>query len=115
MSEGKLAYSADADSEYQKLHARITTAISAALDQPGITQTELLKLANQAKDEDVDLEIKAAEGALKLKPSAEANLLKGNGAQMKYFLAQGEQRMRFARKAADAFRSAIQLSKSPDP
>lgn len=114
-AEKGLQYSADTDSEYQKVHSRILEKLSTGLDELDLSQSALLNLAVQAAQEDPDLEIKAAEKALEVGSSAEAEFLKGDGLESKYWFAQGEEKLRLAKDAADAFRVAVQLARSPEP
>lgn len=63
-----------------------------------------------SENEDLDLQIKAAQLALALHPTAEANYLVGSGLQAKSWMATGNDKKQLAMQAVEAFRKAIRLS-----
>lgn len=73
-SQKDIPYSDDANSLYAEIQQRIDTLLSRAFEEAGSQPDELLKVSSAAHAQDDDLAIAAARKAIKVIPSAEAEL-----------------------------------------
>ncbi|MGI9104516.1 MAG: trypsin-like peptidase domain-containing protein [Terriglobales bacterium] len=107
-------FSDDPDSEYQKKHTRAVHLLRQALDRAGNNYATLLRTANIASQVNSDLAAEAAERAIKIKSTSEAQLLLADAATDQYiFEADEEKKKRVMAKAEQAARAAMRSAKQP--
>lgn len=106
-------FSADADSDYQKLDREIDKVLQESLDQAGSSSDQLLVIANKAESQNTDIAIAAAERALKVRETPEAAAVLGKAMQFKALFADESEASVLRERAEIAFRLALSLSKPP--
>lgn len=106
-------FSAEPESDYQKLNAQANAALNAALDRAGNAPNELLRVALKAESQDSDIAISAAERALRAKATAEANVVLGEALKWKAAFAEDAEKPALLARAEKSFRAALKLSKQP--
>jgi tetratricopeptide (TPR) repeat protein len=109
----RLTYSAQPDSEWQKIDKEIDAALIAALGEAGSSVEMLLKVAEKARFQNTDITLSAAERAVKVKSTFETNFTLGESLRSKASSATGGDKTAFLERAERALRLAFQLSKPP--
>ncbi len=72
-------YVQEPGSDWQKINSQINSTLQSAIEQAGNNRNLLLSVAREAADLNADLAISAAERALIVSPSADANLILAKG------------------------------------
>lgn len=108
-------YSQEPDSDWQKIGAQINSTLRNALQQAGSDPDLLLNIAKEGVAEDFDIAITAAEGAVRLRPSADANLILARALGGKAYSAGDSEKAAMLERAEKAARTALRLSKTPTP
>lgn len=105
-------FSNEADSDWQKIDKQIDALLENALVRAGTDHAILLKIAEQAENRNNEIVITAADRAVKLKPTAEGNLILGKALTSKARVSD-DNRAIFQDRAEKALRSAFKLMKQP--
>jgi len=108
-------YSQAPDSDWQKTDRQIDSTLQAALEQVGRDGDLMLKIAKEAEGQNNDIAIEASERAVRLNPSADANLILAKGLSKKTISAPEADKPALLERAEKAARAALRLSKKPTP
>lgn len=108
-------YSAEPESVWQKLGRQIDTLLENALQRAVSDPTLLLRIAEQAQSQNVEIAIRAAEQAVRLKPSPEGNLILAKSLQSKATFSEYPDKTALLQKAERAMRAALRGNRLPTP
>jgi tetratricopeptide (TPR) repeat protein len=106
-------YSAESDSDWQKLDRQIDALLHTAMEEAGNDPDLLLKIATKAEWQSTETAISAAERAIRIKPTAEGSFVLGKSLRWKAFAAPEAEKPGLLDQAEKALRSALRTSKEP--
>ena len=106
-------YSSETDSDWQKINRQIDVVLENALANAGTEPSLLLKIAEQAEWQNINIAFMAAERAVQAKSTAEANLMLGKVLKVKTWLAKDDEKPILRGHAEKTLRTALRLSKQP--
>lgn len=106
-------YSQADDSPYQTLETQIRKLLNRAFEEAGTEPSLLLRVANLARSDDIDLAIKAAQRSNELKPSASASLVYAESVYVKSIFSKDDEKGALLRDAEKAAKAAISSARPP--
>ncbi|MCC7176270.1 MAG: serine protease [Bryobacterales bacterium] len=114
-TRGQYQFSLDPDSDWQKLDRQIDDLLENALQRAGSDSALLLRIAGQAQTQNTDIAIRAAEQAIRIRATPEANLALAKCLQFKATFSEDADRSALLQRAENAARAAVRGSKLPGP
>jgi serine protease Do len=108
-----VTYSQVQNSPYQTIESKIKDLLDRAYREAGDDPNVLLKVANLARSDDIDLSMRAAQRSNELKASAAAELTYAESAYWKSVFSEGDDKTSLLKSAEKAARSAVTSAHPP--
>ena len=106
-------YAVEPESDWQKLDRQIDTVLRSALDRAGNDSALLLKIAELAEIQNIEIAIAAAERAVRARPMPEGHLILAKSLKLKALFADDTEKGLILERAEKELRSAMRMSKQP--
>jgi tetratricopeptide (TPR) repeat protein len=106
-------YSQATDSPYQTIETQIKKLLNRAYEEAGVDPLLLVKVATLARNDDIDLSIKAAQRSNDLKPSASASLAYAESVYWKSIFSTDEEKPALLKEAEKAAKAAVTSGRPP--
>jgi hypothetical protein len=106
-------YSQADDSPYQTIETQIRKLLNRAYEEAGTDPSLLLKVANLAKSDDIDLSIKASHRSIEIKPSALASLSYAESVYFKSIFSKDDEKTALLGEAEKAAKAAVSSARPP--